>query len=363
MVVAVCALATVGLVWTRGVLKQASWFDSSGNVQAVGEGILLIPSIDDRAVFLVSEGIALKRVEKKFQIVNRGESRQHIKIVKTSCGCAQATLPKPCIDPGEELPFSVFLTAPRQGGERTATVELECLGVTSRKVVVRASATFLNDAWVEPDNLRLDTTGGGRQTATVHARRRIDANGSEISFPSIQSESCPPWLICHIPTQVTGRRANEGIEEFEWSVDVAMNARSEIADEEFGRLVFTIGQLGTAHVSCWGDYRTGVVIAPAKVNLTSIRVGETVCRRFVLRARDSQPFELSSVTCPNPDVRLTFKTADARNVHIVEAHVTPSQSGEFSYPLNFSTTHPASPLVSTTIGVNAMNANCYKDER
>lgn len=128
-------------------------------------------------------------------------------------------------------------------------------------------------------------------------------------------------------------------------------------------LVFTIGQLGTAHVSCWGDYRTGVVIAPAKVNLTSIRVGETVCRRFVLRARDSQPFELSSVTCPNPDVRLTFKTADARNVHIVEAHVTPSQSGEFSYPLNFSTTHPASPLVSTTIGVNAMNANCYKDER
>jgi hypothetical protein len=356
LVIVACALATVGLVWSRGVLKQTSSFGLSGDFQAVGEGILLIPSIDDRAVFLVSEGIALKRVEKKFQIVNRGESRQHIKIVKTSCGCAQAKLDKPFIDPGEDLPFSVFLTAPRQGGERTATVELECVGVASSKVIVRASATFLNDVCVEPDSLRMDTTGGCPRTVTVHAWRRIDANESARSLPTIQSESCPPWLTCQIPAEFASRRVKGDLEEFEWSVDVALNSRSESADEEFGRIVFTAGELGTSHVSCWGDYRRGVVIAPARVNLTSMRIGETVSRRFVLRSRDSQPFELSSLTCSNPDVRLTGKTTDTRNVHIIEAQVTPSRSGEFGYPLNFSTTHRASPLVTTTIRGDAMNA-------
>jgi len=320
------------------------------SVPAGGGGTGLVVVDGPPVILLLSEGKTAGQVETRVTIENHSDEPRHLKVLKTSCSCASAQLARSIIEPGDDVPLTVLLTAPDRGGRRTATVDLASTGAMESTFSVEVAAHFLDDLWLEPQTFRFgrdaDSTG---YDAVLHLRRRRASADNEV--PQIRCAHSPTWVSYRLRSPEPVRHENGDFEELEWHLRLDRNTSATPSAQPFDRLVLTVDGTGSVQASCWGDFRTGIVVAPTGVTIPSAETGRSVTRRFVLRANDSVAFQVVSMSCSSADVRLESRDSNPRNVQLVDATITPREPGKHRYELVFETTHPLSPRVTVAVSV------------
>ena len=270
-----------------------------------------------------------------------------IEIGDLSCSCLNAQLSAPTLLPKKSLTGVILVHGPFTAGQKHigATLKATVVDGTSHSIPIRATLQVLNDIESRPPVISSELTSGQLehlQILNVITRSvALDESKSSVELPELPQGT----RLLRIVKGATHAVADD-ILETDWSVELALTLESK-ADSADGRIKVNFGdQLLLVPYSIRRS--SGIRAVPDEISIRDIDEKRTYRRKFVLRAVDSVPFEITAIENKPEWIKISEFAEEAAIVHIFEIAIDGEDFMESAeclqddskLVLNLLTTHP-----------------------
>ncbi len=274
------------------------------------------------------------KTEFSFPIVNTTGSEMHIREVRTSCGCTTPTLSSNYIPAGGQGSLLARFNTPTFRGKKGATLTVVIDKPVYTEVLLKVNGYIRSDMVFHPGSVEFGTVQQGE--AESGSTKVFYAGRSDWQVVDVRANQ--PWLI---PTfQQLERGAGKAT--YELTVQVREDAPEGFFQDEV--IVQTNDRsMPRIPLQVSGNVVTALTVSPQSIALGSLRSGQEVSQRLVLKGRE--PFAIKSIECAGWDVQFE-NTSDEKKVHIVNLKLKP----------NTAQGPQRASLVITTNGDEAMTA-------
>lgn len=289
----------------------------------------------------------------RFAITNPYAVRMEITSVRSGCGCVTAKAAKVVLEPRETTTIDVSMDARRFTGPKTVGITVSVGPDFVSSAQLRVSANSRADIVFNPGQVSFGTVTRGQTVSQV-----ID----------VEYAGVLDWQV----TEATAKELPIDVK-----VEQLYRQRTQIRDQAgFQQLGFQVGYRltvtlkNTAAVGAIkgdlllktndptspllpvlveGLVQSSVTVSPPVHNLGTIKVGETVMRRVVVRG--NKPFRVLGVEGLGENIQLDPKPSDApAPVQVVSFKCVFTKPGDFKHELKIKTDLQDAPVVVTLDG-------------
>lgn len=277
-------------------VSAADWSDSAFPVKTHNFGTVAVAA----------------KTEFRFPIYNQFSSEMHVQTVRASCGCTTPIVENSYIPPGGSGTILARFNTGTFRGQKGATLTVVIDQPFYSEVRLRVDGYIRSDMVFHPGAVefgKIDQGDSIAKTSQVLYAGRDD-------WQIVDLRSNQPWLLPSL-RQISrgGGRAT-----YEVTVKVREDAPTGYFQNEV--VVLTNDKtMPRVPLRISGQVESALTIAPQSIALGSLKPGESVDKRLVIRGRE--PFTLESIHCDGWDVDCD-PTPVAKTTHILNARFTPT---------------------------------------
>jgi hypothetical protein len=251
-----------------------------------------------------------------FRVVNRTKQPVSISSVRPSCGCVTVTAMKNRLEPNEETTIYATMDTTRFVGPKTVTIYVQFDSPQFDEVRLTVQANGRSDFVVSPDALSLgQVKRGGEPSATVTVTF-YGHNGAKILSARGESNYVQPSFV----------------EERRTDYEVVYKLTAKLrGDTPVGKwytdvwLTTSVDSLTKVRVPLTVEVESPLTISPAVLALGTVRAGEEVQRRVIVRG--VKPFKITEVQGVSEDLEVRPASEDAKEVHVLTIRLKPTKAG------------------------------------
>lgn len=251
------------------------------------------------------------KTEFRFPVVNPYSSDLHIRAVRTSCGCTTAIVENEYIPAGESGSILARFNTDTFRGKRGATLTVVIDKPFYGEARLRVDGYIRKDMVFHPGELdfgKVEAGTSATKTATVFYAGRDDWKITDI-------QGSQPWIQADFRQLERGR----GKANYELSVTLREDAPAGTLHDE---LLITTDDRAMPRVPfrITADIEAAITISPQLISLGSLKPGESIEQRLVVRGRE--PFVIEAIDCEGWTVEFE-PTPTAKKLHILTTRFTP----------------------------------------
>ncbi len=274
----------------------------SSNVVAAQAWARKMFEITDHDFGVVARG---GKVEFPFTFTNIYEEDIHVSHVRSSCGC---TIPRVTIETVKTYEKSAIVAAFNTRtfqGQRSATLTVVFDKPYYAEVQLNVRGMIRSDITLKPESINLGTVAAG---TPVEKRLRIDYSGRG-DWRVLDVLNNSPYL----ETKLTQLSGSYGRTSYELFVRLKPGAPEGVLREEL--FLRTNDSRGTEMPICVeGRVLSELTITPAPLLIGSVRVGESVTKKLIVRG--TAPFRITDISCGDDCFEFELSSA-SKPLHLV----------------------------------------------
>jgi hypothetical protein len=276
----------------------------------------------------------------RFTITNIYAVRMEITGVRSGCGCVSATATKHVLEPRESTAIEVSMDARRFTGPKTVGIRVSVGPEYVSSAELKVSAVSRADVVFNPGQVSLGSVTRGQtpsQAIDVEYAGALDWHVSEV-------------VAQNLPLEVALRELYRRPGQVGYQVTITLKADAP-AGVLKGDLYLRTNDPASPLVPVLveANIQAAVSVSPPLLSLGSVRAGEPLVRRVVVRG--SRPFRILGVDGVGDGITLgTPPAAVAALVQTVTFHCQPAQAGDFRRELKIRTDLQDQPVVVTIEG-------------
>ncbi len=252
------------------------------------------------------------KTEYRFQVNNPFSSDLHIRTVRASCGCTTPIVETPSIAPGSSGTILARFNTHTFKGKRGATLTVVIDRPIYSEVRLRVDGYIRSDMVFYPGAIEFGNLNQGDSVSKSSKLMYAGRNDWEV----LDIQSNRPWLIPSFEQTTRG----SGRVDYEVTVAVREDAPTGFFQDEV--IVITNDRsMPRVPLRVSGSVESALSISPQSIALGSLKPGETVREKMIVRGRE--PFLIESLTCPGWDVEFE-PTVTAKTTHILYPRFTPT---------------------------------------
>lgn len=251
------------------------------------------------------------KTEFRFPIVNNTDREIHIRTVRASCGCTTPIVETEYIGPGETGSILARYNTDTFRGKKGATLTVVVDRPSYGEVRLRVDGYIRRDLVFHPGQVDFGNVAVGRsatETCQVSYAGRSD-------WRIVDVRSNQPWIR---PKFNETLRQNGSV-KYDLTVELREDAPAGMFQDQL--VVITDDRsMPRIPIRVSGDIQSAVQVAPQLISLGSVKDGESVAQRLVIRGRD--PFVIESIECPGWKVDFE-RSQEPKKMHIISTTFQP----------------------------------------
>ena len=283
------------LAGVSGVATSADWSDTAFPTKTHDFGTVAVAA----------------KTEFRFPVVNQFSTPMHLQSVRASCGCTTPIIETKVIPPGGTGTILARFNTGTFRGKKGATLTVVVTQPFYSEVRLKVDGYIRSDMVFHPGSIEFGKVDQGRTKS--FSTRILYAGRNDWQVVDVQSNKT--WLQPIIKETLRGG----GRVEYDLSVSVREDAPEGYFQDEIV-VVTNDHSMPRVPLRVAGQVESALSISPQAIALGSLKPGESVEKRLVIRGRE--PFTIASIDCPGWDVRCD-PTPIAKSMHIVTARFTP----------------------------------------
>jgi hypothetical protein len=249
----------------------------------------------------------------QFRLTNSFQQPLHVASLRTSCGCATATLGREDLNPGEKTVLQVAIDTRKYSGPRQFTIHVLFDRPVLEEVRVTVNATSREDITLTPGQIEF---GRVKRGSTAKATATIQYHGSpDWKILSVENENAylKPELLKiggegTQPTYQLSVGLRSDIPAGAWHADLWLKTTDPITPRIRVPLVVEVEGNLTA--------------TPGEVQLGQVKVGTLSERKVVIRG--AGPFKITKIDGLDDQLKVTGQSDEAKAVHVLKVAFTAS---------------------------------------
>lgn len=277
-------------------------------------GIAFVPSLcrgdwSDQAFPVKSHDFGTVAVaaktEFRFPVHNPTDRTMHLQSVRTSCGCTTATIETPYLEPGQTGSILASFNTATHRGEKGATITVVVSKPVYSEVRLKVQGNIRQDLVFHPGSVDFGKQSKGQElTETVQI---LYAGRSDWNVVDVLSDQ--PWLSTTVKREGRSGRTTTML----LTVRVDPSAPAGTFQEQ---LVVVTNDRKHPRIPLLvsGDLESDLVLSPQSIAIGSVKPGEVVEKRLVLRGK--KPFTIESIRVQGWEVSFDPVT-DAKQAHVI----------------------------------------------
>lgn len=271
----------------------------------------------------------------RFPIENTTNQDIHIASVRASCGCTTPIVETEWIRAGERGAILAQFNTDTFRGKKGATLTVVIDKPAYAEVRLRVDGYIRRDIVFHPGSVDFGNVSQGsiaEKTVKIAYAGRSD-------WEILDVESNVPYLKTDLK-QLS--RGGERV-DYELTVQLADQTPAGFLQQELV-LVTNDRSMPRVPLRVHGQVEAGLTVSPAAIAIGSVKPGESVEQRIVVRGQE--PFTIESITCEGWDIQFE-PPSTAKKTHLISLTLTPgSDAGDFR-----------GNLVIRTAGGESLNAH------
>ncbi|HWG47532.1 MAG TPA: DUF1573 domain-containing protein [Gemmataceae bacterium] len=276
----------------------------------------------------------------RFVVTNIYAVRMEITSVKSGCGCVTATAAKRVIEPRESTTIDVNMDARRFTGSKTVGITITVGPDYISSAQLRVSANSRADIVFNPGQVSFGTVTRGQavsQTIDVEYAGVLDWQVTEASAKDL-------------PVEVTMSELYRRPGQVGYRIKVTLKADAAIGTVKGDMYLRTNDPASPLlPVLVEAVVQSNITVAPAAVSLGTVKVGETLTRRVVVRG--NKPFRVLKVEGLGEGVSVDpAPSTTAAPVQVVTFKCQFTKAGEFKHVAKIKTDLQDAPVTVTLDG-------------
>jgi hypothetical protein len=253
----------------------------------------------------------------QFRLNNPTNAALHVTSLRTSCGCATASVGKDEIQPNESTAVVVTIDTRKYSGPRNFTVYVLIDRPFLEEVRLALQATSRDDVMLTPGQLtfgRIKRGVAAKSTVNIEyhgtANWRIDGieNDNGYLLPQLEETS---RLTGHVIYQLSVK-LREDLPVGAWHADVWLKTNDAATPRIRVPLVVEVESALTA--------------TPAEVVMGAVKTGSQSERKVVIRG--STPFKITAIDGENDRFQVSGKSDEAKAVHVLKITLTAGKEAQ-----------------------------------
>ena len=262
----------------------------------------------------------------RFPIRNNTGTDIHIADVRASCGCTTPIIETPWVRAGETGSILAKYNTDTFRGKKGATLTVVIDRPAYTEVRLRVDGYIRRDIVFHPGSVDFGTVAQGESKQQVV---QIAYAGRD-DWQIVDVQSDVPYLQTDLAQQSRGsQRVNYAL-----TVTLSDEAPTGFLQQELV-LITNDRSMPRVPLRVSGRVEAGLSVAPAAIALGSVKPGESVQQRLVVRGRE--PFIITSIALEGWEVEFDPPT-ESKTTHLVNVRLTAkAKAGEFRTPLVIST--------------------------
>jgi hypothetical protein len=280
----------------------------------------------------------------RFVIANIYAVRMEITSVKSGCGCVTAKAAKVSLEPRESTTIDVTMDARRFTGPKTVGITVTVGPDYISSAQLRVSANSRADIVFNPGQVSFGTVTRGQTASQV-----IDVEYAGVLDWRV-TEASANDLPVEVSLSELYRRPGQVGWQIGYRVRVMLKADAPIGTLKGDMFLKTNDPASPLlPVLVEGVVQSNLTVSPATLSLGTVKVGETVTRRVVVRG--NKPFKVVSVEGLAEGMQLDPRPSDTpAPVQVVSFKCVLSKPGEFRQVVKIKTDLQDAPVIVTIDG-------------
>jgi hypothetical protein len=243
----------------------------------------------------------------QFRLNNTTGAALHVSGLRTSCGCATATVGKTDLTPGESTVIALTIDTKKYAGSRVFTIFVQIDRPFVEEFRLTAVAHSRDDVTLEPGQLsfgRVKKGTGPRASVTVeyHGGSNWQITGVENDngylHPEVQELSRATGLVAYRLTVKLREDTPAGI----WHADIWLKTND--------------ASLPRVRVPLVVEIEGNLTATPAEVVLGQLKAGTRAERKVVIRG--TQPFRITGIEGTDDRLQVTGQSSEAKAVQVLK---------------------------------------------
>jgi hypothetical protein len=276
----------------------------------------------------------------RFAITNIYAVRMEITSLKSGCGCVTATAVKRVLEPRESTTIDVTMDARRFTGAKTVGITITVGPDFISSAQLRVSANSRADIVFNPGQVSFGTVTRGQAASQV-----IDVEYAGVLEWQVTEASAKD-----LPVEVKFSELYRRPGQIGYRVRVSLKPDAPVGPLK-GHLFLKTNDPASLllPVLVEGVVQSNLTVAPATLSLGTVKIGETLRRRVVVRG--NKPFRVVRVEGLGEGMQLDSPTsATPAPVQVVSFKCVFSKPGEFKHEVKIKTDLQEAPVVVTIDG-------------
>ena len=278
-----------------------------------------------------------------FKIKNIYAVRMEITAITPGCGCVTATASKRVLDPNEETTLDVTMDARRFTAAKSVIIRVTVGPEFTSSADVKVTAVSRADVVFNPGDVEFGAVDHGQatsQTVDVEYAGPLDWHVSDLVVGKDQ------------PFEATQTETYRKPGRVGYQIKVTLKADAAPGPvREYIYLKTNDPTSPTLPVLVTAEVQSQLSVSPSKVSMGSVRVGETVMKKVVLRG--NKAFRVLGVDGMGDGLALDSDPGPAASVQTLTFKCQVSQAGDFKRELKIKTDIQDDPITVTVEGTAA----------
>jgi uncharacterized protein DUF1573 len=247
----------------------------------------------------------------QFQLTNHQAQQVHIASLRTSCGCATATLGRDELNPGQSTVLQVVIDTRKYSGYRQFTIHVLCDRPVLEEVRLTVTATSRDDITLTPGQLefgRVKRGSAAKATTTIqyHGTGNWQVTGVENENAYLKPELQQLGGEGSLPTYQLTVALRPDIPAGAWHADLWLKTTDPATPRIRVPLVVEVESALTA--------------TPSEVQLGQVKGGTLAERKVVIRG--PSPFKITKIDGQDEQFKISGAAEEAKAVHVLKVTFT-----------------------------------------
>jgi hypothetical protein len=275
----------------------------------------------------------------RFTVTNIYAVQMEITGIDVSCGCTTATASKRVLAPRESATIDVSMDARRFTGAKTVTIKVSVGPEFVSTAELKVTANSRSDLVFNPGDISFGTVARGQeaeQTIEVDYAGTLDWKVTDVVFKD--------------PLDVKFAKVERKAGQVGYRITAKLKKDAPVgALKEEIYLKTNDPNSPLVPIVVEATVQSPVVVAPSALNLGSVKVGDTLTRRVVVRG--TKAFKLQGIDGLGNGLKLGNElTTEEAAVQTVTFQIQIEKAGEFKREVKIRTALQETPLVVTIEG-------------
>ncbi len=255
------------------------------------------------------------KAEFAFKFTNKYLYDVHVARVRSSCGCSDVRVTKDSLATYESGEVVASINSQRLRGNQSSTLTVVFDKPRYAEVQLKVTVFIRGDILLEPSGFDFGEVEHGADAS----RKLTVTHYGDADWKIMDVLGNASHLECELGEPVvSGNRVS-----YELTAKIAADAPAGSLGTQL-LLVTNDPQAEKIPVMIQGSVRSLVSVAPASLYLGSVRPGQAVSKRLVVRA--SKPFHIQEISTDCGCFEFTYASDEAKALHLVPVKFTASDS-------------------------------------